>query len=124
MDSDEPGAPEVHRGEFDYTVRNAALIGLPISLIVTLLYGFWSSKKTIIVSFGILALDLIGFVIEGNSLATNHALLTALLVIPLSGTSLVAAIAVVYASEIYPTAVRSRGTGLAAAARPRRRLGC
>jgi putative MFS transporter len=46
----------------------------------------------------------------------NHALLTALLVIPLSGTSLVAAIAIVYASEIYPTRIRSRGTGLAAGA--------
>jgi putative MFS transporter len=100
----------------DYIVRNAALIGLPVSLVVTALYGFWSSKKTVIISFGMLALDLLGFVIGGNSLAANHALLTALLVIPLSGTSLVAAIAIVYASEIYPTRIRSRGTGLAAGA--------
>jgi putative MFS transporter len=100
----------------DYIVRNAALIGLPISVVATVLYGFWSSKKTIIVSFGLLVLALFGFVIEGNSLAHNHALLTALLVVPLSGTSLVAAVALVYASEIYPTRIRSRGTGLAAGA--------
>lgn len=100
----------------DYIVRNAALIGLPLSLAATILYGFWSSKKTVIVSFLLVAFDLLGFVIEGNSLADNRTLLTALLVIPLSGASLVAAIAIVYASEIYPTRIRSRGTGLAAGA--------
>jgi MFS transporter, putative metabolite:H+ symporter len=100
----------------DYIVRNAALIGLPLSLACTLLYGFWSSKKAIVVSFGLLALDLFGFAIEGNTLAHNHAMLTLLLVIPLAGTTLVAAIAAVYASEIYPTRIRSRGTGFAAGA--------
>jgi putative MFS transporter len=98
----------------DYIVRNAALIGLPISLVATVLYGFWSSKKTIIVSFGLVALTLLGFVIAGNSLAHNHALLLTLLVVPLSGIPLVGAIITVYASEVYPTRIRSRGTGLAA----------
>ena len=100
----------------DYIVRNAALIGLPFSLVATVLYGFWSSKKTVVASFGLLALALIGFAIAGNSLARNHAVLTALLAIPLVGTSLVAAIVTVHASEVYPTQVRSRGTGLAAGA--------
>jgi putative MFS transporter len=100
----------------DYIVRNAAALGLPISLIATLLYGFWSSKKTIIAFFGLVAVALFGFVIAGNSLAHNHALLTGLLIIPLTGTTLAAAVTVVYASEVYPTRVRSRGTGLAAGA--------
>ena len=100
----------------DYIVRNAALIGLPLALVCTILYGFWSSKKTVIISFLVVALDLLGFVIEGNSLAGNHVLLTALLVVPLSGATLTAAIVAVYASEIYPTRIRSRGTGLAAGA--------
>lgn len=98
----------------DYIVRNAALIGLPISLVATAMYGFWSSKKTIVFFFGLLAAALLGFVIEGNSLAGNHVLLTALLAVPLSGISLLAAIITVYASEVYPTRIRSRGTGLAA----------
>jgi MFS transporter, putative metabolite:H+ symporter len=100
----------------DYIVRNAALIGLPLAILATVAYGFWSSKKTIIASFVVLALALAGFVIAGNSLAHHHALLTALLVVPLSGTSVVAAIITVHASEIYPTRIRSRGTGLAAGA--------
>jgi putative MFS transporter len=100
----------------DYTVRNAALIGLPLAILATLAYGLWSSKKTIIASFAVLALALAGFVIAGDLLAHNNALLTALLVVPLSGTGVVAAIITVYASEIYPTRVRSRGTGLAAGA--------
>ncbi|HEY5411395.1 MAG TPA: MFS transporter, partial [Caulobacteraceae bacterium] len=44
----------------------------------------------------------------------NHALLLTLLVVPLSGIPLVGAIITVYASEVYPTGIRSRGTGLAA----------
>jgi putative MFS transporter len=98
----------------DYLVRNAALLGLPLAVLAAVLYGFWSSKKTIVVFFALLALSLLGFVIAGNSLARDHGLLTALLVIPLAGISVVAAIVTVYASEVYPTRIRSRGTGLAA----------
>ena len=100
----------------DYIVRNAAALGLPISLVATVAYGLWSSKKTIIAFFGLVAIALFGFVIAGNSLAHNHALLTGLLVIPLTGTTLAAAVTTVYASEVYPTRIRSRGTGLAAGA--------
>lgn len=100
----------------DYIVRNAAALGLPISLVATLAYGFWSSKKTIIAFFALVAIALFGFVIAGNSVAHNHALLTGLLIIPITGTTLAAAVATVYASEVYPTRIRSRGTGLAAGA--------
>jgi putative MFS transporter len=41
-------------------------------------------------------------------------LLTALLVLPLAGTSSVVAVVAAYATEIYPTRIRSRGAGLAA----------
>jgi putative MFS transporter len=99
----------------DYTVRNAALIGLPLTVAVAWLYGFWSSKKTIILLSAITALTLFGFVIAGDSLARNHVLLTAMLVVPLSGISSVVAVVSAYAAEIYPTRIRSRGTGYTAA---------
>jgi len=100
----------------DYIVRNAAAIGLIPVLLAAAAYGFWSSKKTIFASFGLLGLALVGFVIAGNSLAHHHGLLTTLLVIPLAGTSLLGAIAMVYAAEVYPTRIRSRGAGIAAGA--------
>ena len=100
----------------DYIVRNAALIGLIPAVLAAAAYGFWSSKKTIFTSFALLAITLVGFIIAGNSLAHHHGVLLALLVIPLSGTSLVGAIVIVYASEVYPTRIRSRGAGFAAGA--------
>ncbi len=33
----------------DYVVRDAALIGLPLTVVVALMYGFWSSRRTIII---------------------------------------------------------------------------
>jgi len=44
------------------------------------------------------------------------ALLYILLIVPIWGISSLIAVAVAYASEVYPTRVRSRGTGLAAGA--------
>jgi putative MFS transporter len=100
----------------DYIVRNASAIGLIPVVLAAAAYGFWSSRKTIFASFALLALALVGFIIANNSLAHHHGLLTALLVIPLAGTSLLAAVAMVYASEVYPTRIRSRGAGVAAGA--------
>lgn len=99
----------------DYTVRNAALIGLPFIVVVALLYGFWSTRRTITVLGALTAIALLWFALAGNSLAHQHALLTALLVIPLSGTGAVVAVLSAYATEVYPTGIRSRGTGHAAA---------
>jgi putative MFS transporter len=99
----------------DYIIRNAALIGLPLTVVVAFLYGFWSSKKTIIALAALTALALFGFVAAGNSLSEHHVLLSALLVVPISGISSLVAVLVAYGAEIYPTRIRSRGSGLAAA---------
>lgn len=98
----------------DYTLRNAALIGLPLSFAVAWLYGFWSSRKTIIAVCAVTIVTLGWFALAGDSLARDHALLTGLLVVPIAGISSVAAAVTAYAAEIYPTRVRSRGTGVAA----------
>lgn len=98
----------------DYVVRNAALLGLPLTVLTAWMYGVWGSRTTIVAVTGLTGLTLIGFVLAGNALAHEHLLLSLLLVIPLSGVSSVVAVVAGYAAEVYPTLVRSRGTGLAA----------
>jgi putative MFS transporter len=102
--------------EADAILRNSALIGFPLTFLVAWMYGFWSSKKTIIILASLTAAALFGFVVAGDSIVHNRALLYALLVVPIWGISAVVAVLSVYSSEIYPTRIRSRGTGFAAGA--------
>ncbi|NUQ20637.1 MAG: MFS transporter [Gemmatimonadaceae bacterium] len=95
-------------------LRNSALIGFPLNFLVAWLYGFWSSKRTLVVLSVLTALSLFGFVLVGDAVVTNRSLLYALLVMPIWGISSVVAVLSAYSAEIYPTALRSRGTGLAA----------
>lgn len=98
----------------DYVVRNAAVIGLPLTIVAAWMYGVLGSRRTIIAYCVLTAGTLIGFAVAGDSLAHNRLLLSVLLVMPLAGTSTLAAVAVGYAAEVYPTRVRTRGAGLAA----------
>jgi putative MFS transporter len=98
----------------DYVVRNAAMIGLPLTILAAWMYGVLGSRRTIIAYCVLTAATLIGFAAAGDSLAHNRLLLSVLLVMPLAGTSTLAAVAVGYAAEVYPTRVRTRGAGLAA----------
>jgi len=102
--------------ESDAILRNAALMGFPLTLVVARLYGFWSSKKTIIVLASLTAAALFGFVIAGDAVVASRPLLYALLIVPIWGISSVVAVLSVYSAEIYPTRIRSRGTGFAAGA--------
>lgn len=97
-------------------LRDSALIGFPLNFPIAFLYGFWSSKKTILIMAGLTAAALIGFVAAGSRIADNSTLLHALLIVPIWGISSLTAVTAAYASEIYPTRIRARGTGLAAAA--------
>jgi len=102
--------------ESDAILRNAALMGFPLTFLVAWLYGFWSSKKTIILLASLTAAALFGFVIAGDAVVQNRVLLYALLIVPIWGISSVVAVLSVYSSEVYPTRIRSRGTGFAAGA--------
>ena len=84
-------------------------MGFPLTFLVAWMYGFWSSKKTIIAITTLTAAALFGFVIAGDALVQNRGLLYALLVIPIWGISAVVAVLSVYSAEIYPTRIRSRG---------------
>jgi MFS transporter, putative metabolite:H+ symporter len=100
----------------DRILRDSALIGLPFTFLIAWMYGFWSSKKTIVLLSSLTAAAMFGFAIAGDAIVTNRVLLYTLLVIPIWGINSVTAVLSVYSAEIYPTRIRSRGTGLAAGA--------
>lgn len=95
-------------------LRNAALIGFPANFIVAWLYGFWSSKRTLLLLCAATAASLFAFVALGDDVANHRSLLAALLIMPIWGISSVVAALSAYSAEIFPTRLRSRGSGLAA----------
>ena len=98
----------------DYILRDSALLGLPLTVVVALLYGFWNSRRTIILLAAVTALSVLVFAVFKDQLVADKSLLLALLVVPLSGISSLVAVVVAYSSEIYPTRVRSRASGFVA----------
>ena len=100
----------------DRILRDSALLGFPATFLIAWMYGFWSSKKTLILLGVLTAAALGGFVVLGDDVVSNRALLYALLVVPITGISSIQAVLVAYASEVYPTRVRGRATGLGAGA--------
>jgi putative MFS transporter len=95
-------------------LRNAALIGFPLNFVVAWMYGFWSSKKTIILLTLLTAASMLGFIFAGNSIVQYPVWLYILLIIPIWGISSVISVLSAYAAEIYPTRIRSRGSGVIA----------
>ena len=100
----------------DKILRDSALIGFPLNFLVAWLYGFWSSRKTIGLLAGLTAASLLAFAAAGDAVADDRTLLYALLIVPIWGLSSVVAVLAAYSAEVYPTRVRSRGSGLAAGA--------
>ncbi len=95
-------------------LRNAALIGFPLNFFVAWMYGFWSSKRTIILLTALTSVSMLGFLFAGDSIVQHKVLLYILLIIPIWGISSVISLLSAYAAEIYPTRIRSRGSGLVA----------
>lgn len=97
----------------DGILRDAALIGFPATFAIAFAYGLWSSKKTLVVLGVATAASLVAFAVLGDRVIDNRVVLYLLLVIPITGISSILAVLIAYASEVYPTRVRSHGTGLA-----------
>ena len=97
----------------DRLLADAALIGLPATFVVALLYGFWSSRWTMIALAALTAATLATFAALGDEVGRHPDALQALIVLLLVGTSSMLAMLTPYGSEVYPTRIRARGTGLA-----------
>ncbi len=95
-------------------LRNAAIIGFPLNFAVAWMYGFWSSKRTIILLTLLTAAAMAGFVWAGDSIIEHPVWLYVLLIIPIWGISSLVSVLSAYAAEIYPTSIRSRGSGVIA----------
>jgi putative MFS transporter len=97
-------------------LRNATIIGFPFCLPVALLYHWWGTKKTTLSVAVLIAAGLAAFVLLGNKVTSDHALLLALLVVAVWGVNVLNAVLAAYTAEVYPTAIRARGSGLSAGA--------
>lgn len=101
-------------------LRTSALVGFPLNFPIAWLYGFWSAKKTILLMCFATTAALVGFGFASNAQLVHNGhsttLLYILLIVPIWGISSLTAVVIAYASEVFPTKVRSRGTGLAAGA--------
>ena len=107
------GFPEVTA---DRILRDSALLGFPATFVIAWMYGFWSSTKTLITLGLATALSLLGLLVFRESLTASRLLLDLLLVVPITGISSIQAVLVAYASEVFPTRIRARATGLGAGA--------
>ena len=97
-------------------ITDASLFSLPGCVVVSFLYGRWSSKWTMVLVGGLTAVALVGFAVTGESVATNSGLFIALLVGLLIAFWGVIAVLSPYSAEVYPTRLRGQGAGLAAGA--------
>lgn len=98
----------------DFALRDAALLGLPLTVLIAALYSRVSSRGTIVGLSLVTGISACVFAASSSLIANRPALLSLFLTIPLAGISSVVGVVIAYASELYPTAVRSRGTGLVA----------
>jgi putative MFS transporter len=93
-------------------LAKAALFAVPGCLLVSWLYGFWSSKKTMILFALATALALVGFAtFKADDSKALFAMLTVFLLIGLSG---MIAMLSPYSVELYPTRLRATGGGVTA----------
>lgn len=98
----------------DRVLRDSALTGLPLNFVVAFAYHR-SARWTLIGLTGLVAAALLVFVGMGDQIVHHRELLNLLLVVPLWGASSVVATLAAYSAEVYPTRIRSRGSGLSAA---------
>ena len=96
----------------DTILRDSAILGLPLNFVVAYLYHR-STRWTLMALGLVVALALAAFAVLGDQAVANRPLLSGLLIVPIWAPSSVAAVLVAYSAEVYPTIVRSSGSGVA-----------
>jgi putative MFS transporter len=95
----------------------SALLAIPSAVVVAWLYGRWSSRKSMIGFTLGTGATLIGFAALAEQGTAGHGvLLAALTMLLLTTSSGMISMLLPYTSEIYPTHLRGRGSGVAAGA--------
>jgi MFS transporter, putative metabolite:H+ symporter len=97
-------------------LRNATIIGFPFCVPIALLYHWWGSKRTTLFLTILIGAGLTAFVLLGNQVTSNHSLLYVLIIVPVCGVNILNAVLAAYTAEVYPTAIRARGSGVSAGA--------
>jgi putative MFS transporter len=97
-------------------LAKSALIAFPGAVLVAWLYGRWSSKKTMVLASGLTALSLLAFLPLSTGAESHTVLLSVVIVCLLVSSGAMTSTLSPYTAEVYPTAVRATGSGLAAGA--------
>jgi len=93
----------------------SAVLAIPGTLLVSWLYGMWSTKKSMIAFALVTALSLVGFAVVDPGASGQESLwLGPLMVILLIGSGGVISMLSPYTAEVYPTDLRGTGSGFAA----------
>jgi putative MFS transporter len=95
-------------------LAKSALIAVPGCLVVSWLYGFWSSKRTLVLFAIGTSLVLGGFATVKSGADYNEVLFSVLTVMLLVGLSGMISMLPPYSVELYPTKLRATGGGLTA----------
>ena len=100
----------------DFMLRDAALLGAPVTLAVALAYGLWNAKLTMILLSVATAVAVSAFALLPDDLVLDRGVAVPLLMLPLAGISALGAAVIAYAAELAHTGHRGRVTGLVAGA--------
>ena len=106
----------VTAGQVTTILAKAALFAIVGSVVVAWLYSRWSTRWTLILAAALESATLACFAIWGPQIVSNTRLFTALLVVLLIAMWGTISALAPYASEVYPTAIRGAGSGVASSA--------
>lgn len=97
-------------------LAKASLFAFPFLLLVALVYAGWSSKRTMVLVGVLMGLALLGFLPFAGAAHQHTLLITALVIVALMAAAGMSSTLSPYGAEVYPTSIRSTGSGIAAGA--------